>query len=576
MPLRDGILETHSHKAVTIMSNPTTPGKNSNDSGESFADILSDFERSHVTKRGEGVREGRVVSVTVDSVYVDIGLKSEGILPATDFANDREPVKSGDKVQVNIKGRNPEGYYELTRGKATRPTDWAALEKAFAEKTTILGTVTGVVKGGLSVDVGVRAFMPASRSGARDASEMQNLVEQEIRCRIIKLDAADEDVVVDRRAVAEEDEKAARQQLYSRIKEGDTVGGTVRSLMDYGAFVDVGGVDALLHVSDIAWSRVNNPADVLTVGQAVDAKVLKIDSEKQRISIGMKQLLPHPWDSISGNYKVGERVHGTVTRVTDFGAFVELSPGVEGLIHVSEMSWVKRVRKPSDIVNPGDTVEAVILGLNPEERRMSLGLKQALGDPWSDAERKLAAGTIVEGPVTSLTSFGVFMQAAEGVEGMIHVSDISAEKRINHPQDVFKVGQTIKAQVLEIDSQKRRLKLGIKQMVPTSIDEYLAEHHEGDVVSGRVIEMSGTSAQVQLGEGIQAVCRIPAGQAQAGPTKPSPSTGDIASLTSMLKARWKSGAAQESKPQLAYVGQIRSFRISSLDRERRKIDLELA
>jgi small subunit ribosomal protein S1 len=560
------------------MSNPISSGATNNDSSESFADILSDFERSHAVKRSEGVREGRVVSVTVDSVYVDIGLKSEGILPTTDFANDREPVKSGDKVQVTIKGRNPEGYYELTRGKATRPTDWAALEKAFAEKTTILGTVTEVVKGGFSVDIGVRAFMPASRSGARDAAEMQKLVEQEIRCRIIKLDAADEDVVVDRRAVAEEDEKAAKQLLYSRIREGDIVSGTVRSLMDYGAFVDVDGVDALLHVSDISWSRVNSPADVLTVGQALDAKVLKIDSEKQRISIGMKQLLPHPWDSVSSHYKIGERVHGTVTRVTDFGAFVELSPGVEGLIHVSEMSWVKRVRKPSDIVKPGDTVEAVILGLNLEERRMSLGLKQTLGDPWSDAERKFAAGSIVEGPVTSLTSFGTFVQVAEGIEGMVHVSDISAEKRINHPQDVFKVGQTIKAQVLEIDSQKRRLKLGIKQMVPTSIDEYIAEHHEGDVVSGRVMEMSGASAQVQLGEGIKGLCRIPAAQGQAtSPENLQPSTSDIASLTSMLKARWKGGSiAQESKPELVYAGQIRSFRITKLDPESKKIDLELS
>lgn len=558
------------------MSNPIS-SKVNNDSDGSFADILSDFERSHATKRGEGMREGRVVSVTVDFVYVDVGLKSEGVLPTTDFANDREPVKSGDKVQVAIKGRNPEGYYELSRGKVTRPTDWAALEKAFAEKTPILGTVTAVVKGGLSVDVGVRAFMPASRSGARDAAEMQSLVEQEIRCRIIKLDATDEDVVVDRRAVVEEDEKAAKQQLYSKLKEGDTVSGAVRSLADYGAFVDVGGVDALLHVSDISWSRVNNPGDVLTVGQLVDARVLKIDSEKQRISIGMKQLLPHPWDSVSSQYKVGERVRGTVTRVTEFGAFVELSPGIEGLIHVSEMSWVKRVRKPSDIVKPGDTVEAVILGLNADERRMSLGLKQALGDPWADAEQKFAAGTIVEGPVTSLTSFGAFVQVAEGVEGMIHVSDISAEKRINHPQDVFKPGQSIKAQVLEIDSQRRRLKLGVKQMVPTSIDEYIAEHREGDVVSGRVLEMSGASAQVQLGEGIQALCRIPAAQVQGeGPVKASGNTSDIASLTSMLKARWKDGAAQESKPQLAYVGQIRSFRISRLDPETKKINVELA
>jgi small subunit ribosomal protein S1 len=558
------------------MSNPATPSS-SNNSAESFADILSNFERSHATKRSEGLREGTVVSVTVDSVYVDIGLKSEGILPISDFANDREPVKSGDKLQVAIKGRNPEGYYELTRGKATRPTDWAALEKAFAEKTPILGTVTAVIKGGLSVDVGVRAFMPASRSGARDAAEMQSLVEQEIRCRIIKLDAAEEDVVVDRRAVLEEEEKTAKQQLYSRIKEGDTVSGTVRSLMEYGAFVDVGGVDALLHVGDISWSRVNNPADVLSAGQSIDAKVLKIDSDKQRISLGMKQLLPHPWDSVASQYKVGERVHGTVTRVTDFGAFVEVGPGIEGLIHVSEMSWVKRVRKPSDILKPGDTVEAVILGLNVDERRMSLGLKQALGDPWSDADRKFAAGTIVEGQITSLTSFGAFVQVADGIEGMIHVSDISAEKRINHPQDVFKSGQKIKAQVLEIDPQKRRLKLGIKQMVPTSIDEYIAEHHEGDVVSGRVIEVSGVSAQVQLGEGIQASCQIPAtrDQRHVSAQRP-PGNNDIASLTSMLKARWKGATAEESKPQLVYAGQIRSFRIAKLDRQTKKINVEPA
>ncbi|HEX6505161.1 MAG TPA: 30S ribosomal protein S1 [Terriglobales bacterium] len=558
------------------MPNPIIP--EANESNESFGNILSEFEQSHAVKRSEGMREGTVVSVTVDSVYVDMGLKTEGILPIAEFANDREPVKSGDKLQVTIKGRNPEGYYELTRGKARRPTDWAALEKAFAEKATILGTVTGVVKGGLSVDVGVRAFMPASRSGARDAAEMQSLVEQEIRCRIIKLDAADEDIVVDRRAVSEEDEKAAKEQRYSQMKEGDKVSGTVRSLTDYGAFVDIGGVDALLHVGDISWSRINKPADVLSVGEALEARVLKIDSEKRRISIGIKQLQPHPWDSVPGNYKTGERVRGTVTRVTDFGAFVELAPGVEGLIHVSEMSWVKRVRKPSDLVQPGETVEAVILGINLDERRMSLGLKQALGDPWADAERKFTVGSIIEGPIVSLTSFGAFVQVAEGIEGMIHVSDISAEKRINHPQDVLKVGQTIKAQVLEIDTAKRRLKLGIKQMVPTSIDEYVAEHREGDVVSGRVIEISGSSAQVQLGEGIQAACRItqPATKAQEDSAQARPAKADLGSLSSMLQARWKGGAvAQPSKPQAVVAGQIRSFRITKLDRGAKKIDVEL-
>ena len=558
------------------MPNPITP--EANESNESFGNILSEFEQSHAVKRSEGMREGTVVSVAADSVYVDMGLKTEGVLPMAEFANDREPVKSGDKLQVTIKGRNPEGYYELTRGKARRPTDWAALEKAFAEKATILGTVTGVVKGGLSVDVGVRAFMPASRSGARDAAEMQSLVEQEIRCRIIKLDAADEDIVVDRRAVAEEEEKTAKEQRYSQMKEGDKVSGTVRSLTDYGAFVDIGGVDALLHVADISWSRINKPADVLSVGETVEARVLKIDSEKRRISIGMKQLQPHPWDSVPGNYKTGERVRGTVTRVTDFGAFVELAPGVEGLIHVSEMSWVKRVRKPSDLVKPGETVEAVILGISVDERRMSLGLKQALGDPWAEAERKFAVGSIVEGPIMSLTSFGAFVQVAEGIEGMIHVSDISAEKRINHPQDVLKVGQTIKAQVLEIDKEKRRLKLGIKQMVPTSIDEYVAEHREGDVVSGRVIEISGSSAQVQLGEGIQAACRItqPTTKVKEDSAQAHPTKVDLGSLSAMLQARWKGGTvSQESKPQAVVAGQIRSFRITKLDRGAKKIDVEL-
>jgi small subunit ribosomal protein S1 len=511
-------------------------------------------------------------------VLVDVGFKTEGILPLSDFASDSQPVKPGDKLQVTIKGRDPDGYYQLSRGRVRRLTDWAALERAFAEKTTILGTVTGVVKGGLSVDIGVRAFMPASRSGARDASELESLVEQEIRCRIIKLDAADEDVVVDRRVVAEEDEQAAKEKRYSQLKEGDTVSGTVRSLADYGAFVDIGGVDALLHVGDISWSRIDNTANVLSVGQLIEAKILKIDPQKRRISIGMKQLAPHPWDSVPGKYTVGERVGGTVSRVTDFGAFVEVAPGVEGLIHVSEMSWVKKVRKPSDLVKPGDTVEAVILSINADEHRMSLGLKQALGDPWAAAERRFAVGTVVEGPVMSLTSFGAFVEVGDGIEGMIHVSDISAEKRIHHPQDVLKVGQVIKAQVLEIDPEKRRLKLGIKQLVPTSIDEYVAEHKEGDVVSGRVVEVSGASAQVQLGEGIQAACSIPEGESQQrdDANRSALAKKDLASLSSMLEARWKGGAiAQPSKTQGVQAGQIRSFRITKLDRTAKKIDVEL-
>jgi len=547
------------------------------ESGESFGSILSQFERSHTAKTAEGLREGTVVSVSSDSVFLDLGFKTEGALPLSEFENDPEAVKQGDKLQVTIKGRDPGGYYLLTRSKAARPTDWEALERAFADKATIVGTVTGVVKGGLSVDVGVRAFMPASRSGVRDAAEMEKLVEQEIRCRIIKLDAADEDVVVDRRIVAEEEEKTAKDRRYSELKEGDTVSGTVRSLTEYGAFVEVGGVDALLHVSDISWSRVNKPEDVLSVGQEIEARVLKIDPEKRRrISIGMKQLQPQPWDSAPDKYKIGERVRGTVTRVMDFGAFVELEPGVEGMIHVSEMSWVKKVRKPSDLVKPGETVEAVILGVNAGEQRMSLGLKQALGDPWTDAAQKFPLGLAVEGPVVSLTKFGAFVQVAEGVEGMVHVSDISAEKRINHPQDVLKVGQPVKAQVLELDLEKRRLKLGMKQLVPTSIDEYLTEHLQGDVVSGRVVEVSGGSAQVELGDGIRAACSSSQAPKQEDAAHSAGAKTDLASLSSMLAARWKSGTvAESSKPQEIQRGQVRKFRITKLDRILKKIEVEL-
>src|SRR6266568_7335966 len=312
MFLRMLSLNHYASPGCTLMSNSDIPESPTRaESGESFSSVLSQFERSHTTKPAAGLREGTVVTVSSDSVFIDIGFKTEGVLPLSEFHNDREAVKPGNKLQVTIKGRDPGGYYLLTRSKAARPTDWAAMERAFADKTTIVGTVTGVVKGGLSVDVGVRAFMPASRSGVRDAAELQKLVEQEIRCRIIKLDSADEDVVVDRRIVAEEEEQTVKDRRYSDLKEGETVSGTVRSLTDYGAFVDVGGVDALLHISDISWSRVNKPEDVLSVGQEIEARVLKIDPEKRRrISIGMKQLQPQPWDSAPDKYKIGERVRG--------------------------------------------------------------------------------------------------------------------------------------------------------------------------------------------------------------------------------------------------------------------------
>src|ERR1700739_683822 len=544
------------------------------ESTESFGEILSQFQKSHSHKTEDRRQlEGTVISVNAEAVFFDIGYKSEGILPLT--ALQGETLKPGDKALVTVKGRDLDGYYELSRFKVERPMDWSALEKAFADKAAVLGTVTAVVKGGFSVDVGVRAFMPASRSGVRDAAEMEKLVGQEIRCVIHKLDVAGEDVVVDRRAVAEEEERSAKDRLYGQIKEGDTITGTVRSLTDYGAFVDLGGVDALLHVGDIAWARVNKPADLLSVGDQVDVKVLKLANEgdKRRISVGLKQLQPHPWDGVEQKYKAGDRVRGTVTRLVDFGAFVELEPGIEGLIHISEMSWAKgKIRKASDVVKQGETVEAVILGISGGERRMSLGLKQALGDPWTDAAQRFPIGSEVEGPITSLMKFCAFMQLAEGIEGMIHVSEISAEKRINVPADVLRVGQVVKALVLGVDPQKRQMKLSMKQLVPTGLDEYLAEHNEGDVVTGRLMDDSADRARVELGEGIRATCNMSAAAAKAGTKSEAqaPAKADLSSLSSMLQARWKTGSGGPPKAEPARAGQVRSFRIIKLDRATKK------
>jgi small subunit ribosomal protein S1 len=565
------------------MSNPITPGPHPvAESSESFEDILSQYEKTHSRKKEDGGKqlEGTVIAVSAESVFFDIGFKTEGIMPLAVFQGAGEVVKPGDKMAVSVKGRDPEGYYELSRQKIAQPRDWSSLEQAFADKATIVGTVTGVIKGGFSVDVGVRAFMPASRSGVRDVAAMEKLVGQEICCRIIKLDATEEDVVVDRRVLAEEEERGVKERRYSEIREGETVRGTVRSLTDYGAFVDLGGVDGLLHVGEIAWSRVNKPADVLSLGQQIEARVLKVEPEKRRISLGMKQLQKDPWDSVVEKYKLGERARGTVTRVLEFGAFVEVEPGIEGLIHVSEMSWAKKVRIASDVVKPGETVEVVILGVNQAEHRISLGLKQALGDPWANVAQSFAVGSVIEGPVTSLAKFGAFVQLAEGVEGMIHVSDISAEKRAEYPQDVLQVGQLVKAQVLAVDTAKRLLRLGMKQLVPTSVDEYITEHKEGDVVTGRMSEVSGEQARVELGDGINAVCRIAAVNPAKGLVEEatqSASKPDLSSLSSKLKAHWKGGAAAvEAKPESARTGQIRKFRITKLDPAAKKIELELA
>jgi small subunit ribosomal protein S1 len=404
-------------------------------------------------------------------------------------------------------------------------------------------------------------------------------VGQEIQCKIIKLETATEDVVVDRRVVLEEEEALARQQKFSELQEGSVMRGTVRSLTDFGAFVDLGGVDGLLHVADMAWQRISKPADVLAVGDSVEVKVLKISPETKRISLGLKQLTPDPWTLASEQFQVGQRIQGKVSRVADFGAFIELTPGVDGLIHVSELSWSKKIKRPSDVLKPGEMVEAVVLGINAGERRISLGLKQALGDPWEEALKKYSPGTVVEGPVTSVTNFGCFVDLGNGIDGMIHVSDITREKRLSHPREAVSVGKTVRAVVLELDRERKRVKLGIKQLEPTSIDEYIGERRVGELVSGRIVEAAQGHAKVELGEGILVSCRIPeqAGEAEASAAAPAASA-DLSSLTAMLSAKWKQGAtsAKASRPEPMRTGQIRSFRITKLDPASKKVEIELA
>jgi small subunit ribosomal protein S1 len=560
---------------------------------ESFADLLSAFDREHTHRAATKQLEGTVVSLSADQVILDIGYKMEGVLPRAAFENNAESVHPGDAFPVSITGRNEEGYYELSRFRVAQPRDWSGLEHAYAEKIAVSGTVTELVKGGLSVDIGVRAFMPASRSGTRDAAELEALVGQPITCRITKLDVADENVVVDRRVVLEEQARGALNERRAALKEGDTVAGTVRTLMPYGAFVAIEpGLDGLLHISDISRARVAKPEDVLSVGEQLTLRVLKIDPGTGKISLGLKQLQPEPWETAAERYVAGQRVAGAVTRLTDFGAFIELEPGLEGLIHISEMAWDKKVRHPSDLLRQGDRVDAIVLSVKPptasDSGRISLGLKQTLADPWLDVERKFPVGSQIEGPVTKIMNFGAFVQIAPGTDGLVHVSEIVADRRINHPRDVLREGQRVKALVLAIDSEKRQIKLSMKQLIPTSIDEYIAEHKAGNQVSGRVVELTASGAVIELGEGIRATLLAKKAGAAGAPaaevakTSTAQSTGaaaapDLSQLSSMLKARWKGNApAPSAQPEPLAESQIRTFKIVKLIPDAKQIEVELA
>lgn len=548
--------------------------------GPSFSEMLDEFERHQSRpEAGEGgVLHGTVVSVREDGVFVDIGRKSEAFLPAVMAREGEEqaPHAIGDEIDVTITGRSPDGYLTLSQIIAERPRDWSQFQFAFENGSPIAGKVTEVIKGGLAVDVGVRAFLPASRSGTRDAEELAALVGQDIRCRITQLDVEDENVIVDRRVLLEEDQAQKRKELVAGMEPGQVVHGTVRSIQPYGAFVDLGGIDGLLHVSDLAWHRVTDVASVLNPGDSFDVKVLKVEEGGRRISVGLKQMQPDPWSTISERINVGDRVNGTVTRLAEFGAFVELEPGIEGLIHISEMSWARRVRHPKDLLTVGDVADVVVLEVQPGKRRIGLGLKQALGDPWEKAATEFPVGRTIEGKVSNIAKFGAFVEVADGIEGLIHISDITSEKRLNHPTEVLSLGQVVKAKILELDIDKRRLKLGIKQLEPDSMDDFIAEAKPGDPLTGRVVSVKGRKVVVEVGEGVKAVCQLPEAQEAAAPA--AEPAKDVSSLGAMLNAAWKGGggAGANKKDSGPKAGEVLSFKITKINAESREIELELA
>jgi small subunit ribosomal protein S1 len=502
---------------------------------------------------------------------IDYGGKSEGVIAAADLrdAEGNLTVQRGDSFDVAITGFNSEGMAKLSRVTGPRPRDWDGLTRAFENKEIVAGRVTGVIKGGLTVDLGTRAFLPASRSGVRDAAEMEKLVGQDIRCRIIKLDVDDEDVVVDRRSVLEEEANQLRQNALESLQEGAVVRGTVRSLADYGAFVDIGGVDGLLHVGDISWSRVTDPSTELSVGDVLDLKILKADKQTGKISLGLKQMSPDPWEVAAAKLNPGDRVTGEVARLADFGAFVEVLPGVEGLIHVSEMSWTKRIKRPEDVLKKGERVEAVVLKIDGPARRLSLGLKQVLGNPWDTVKDRYPSGKIIEGKVTRLAKFGAFVEVEEGIDGLIHISEFTSERRIQSPSEVVKIGQVVRAVVLSVDSETKRLKLGMKQLEATPADHFMKELAVGDRVTGRVLHVAGNRITVQIGEGVEGVCV----QENAPGAATSTPAG---SLAEQLAAAWKggikpSGSSAGSEPYRE--GQLRSFTVKSIDTAAKKVDL---
>jgi small subunit ribosomal protein S1 len=480
-----------------------------------FAAALESFEAEQSAAEAaapaeENLQKGTVVKLTDKYVVVDIGSKSEGMVPiAQVMGRDGQPrVKPGDSIDVVIdRGETEEGYVLLSHEKAQRVRVWDDIEKAYNDKALIKGYVVDRVKGGLSVDVGgVRAFLPGSQVDLKPVRNLDGYKGQELDVRVIKLNKKRGNIVVSRKQLLEEEQAEKRSKTLEHLEEGAVLTGTVKNLTDYGAFVDLGGLDGLLHITDMSWGRLTHPRDLVNVGDEIHVKVLKFDKDKQRVSLGFKQLTPDPWLDAAERYPVGAHVRGRVLSVTDYGAFIELEQGIEGLVHVSEMTWSKRMKHPSKIVKPGDEVETVVLNVNPSERRISLGLKQLEQNPWEMLHEKYPVGSVVEGRVRNLTDFGAFIEIEDGIDGLVHVSNLSWTKRVKHPSEVLKKGEKVKAQVLAIEPDHRRLSLGIKQMQPDVWETFFGTHRIGDVVRGKVLRTAQFGAFVEISDGVEGLC----------------------------------------------------------------------
>lgn len=473
-------------------------------------EMLDDY--SHFAPPAEGeVLQGYVLKVTANDVIVDFGYKSEGVVPIAQIpvVDGKPAVNPGDTIEVMVeKGGTltPEGYVPLSHRKAQNTKSWDTLEQAFRDNLLVSGHITGRTKGGLMVDVGVEAFMPGSQVDVRPVYNLDSLVGQHIPVRILKLNRRRGNVVVSRKAALETETTDRKSALLETVAEGSIIQGLVKNLTDYGAFIDLGGIDGLLHVSDMSYGRVTHPSELVQVGQELSLRVLKFDKDKERISLGMKQMAPDPWESVHDRYQIGGKVIGRVVSITDYGSFVELEAGVEGLIHISEMTWSRRMKHPSKVVKVGDTVESVILDIKPRDRRVSLGIKQLEDDPWTTVESRYSVGSVVEGRVRKLSEFGAFIEIEEGIDGLVHVSDLSWTKHIKHPSEVLKKGQVVQAVILNIDAPTRRLSLGVKQLQPDQWESFFATHQIGDVVRGRVCRSATFGVFVEVAPGVEALC----------------------------------------------------------------------